>query len=98
MNMFCRISWVVRYRLAADIVNRLLEGCGATNGLGQRCGRAPAPVTSHDSDGVGFVHVQVGVVQAADRADLDQRDRDAGPTNRQRNGFEGILEAELERD
>ena len=59
---------------------------------------ALAPVAAHDGERKSFVHVQVGVIQIADRAGLDQRNRDAGRAYRQRNGFERILETKLERD
>ena len=78
------VSGGIAQRLHADVVNRLLKGRTAT-GFGDGGNRAFAAFTAHDVDRIGFVDVQIGVIQGADCTRLNQRNRHAGGANLQRN-------------
>ena len=96
VNVLGSVASVVRNGFRADVIDRFFKN-GVTTGLGHGRYRAFSTVTTHQVDAVGFVDVEVGVVEVADLADLYQRNRHVGIANRQGNGFEVVFKAELER-
>ena len=97
VDVLARIGGVVRNRLDANVVDRFLESCAAT-GFDDGRNSAFAAVTAHDVDRVGFVDVQIAVVQVFHGTGLNQGNRHVGRPNWQGGGFEQILETELEGD
>ena len=81
----------------ANVVHWFFESCAATAGLHDRRGSALATVAAHHVDGIGFVQVEVGIVNVRHCAGLNEGNRDIfGTADIQAHIVEFVVELELE--
>ena len=65
---------LARKGLFANIVDRLVEFLFAIGLVGDTTSVARTPVIAHHVDGVGFTHIELGVIDGTDGARIDDRD------------------------
>ena len=100
VDVIARVGVVLRNGLAADVVDRLLEGGGGPFDPRDRLSRTAAAFAADDREGVGFLTIEVGrvVLAGTERPDVDERDRDLDATHSHREVLRGDGRTELERD
>ena len=94
VNVLPCVGGVIGDGLGSDVVHRLFKSAAA-GGFYHRAARTFAPLAAHYVDAVGFVDIQVGVVEGADGSGLHQRNRHTGCADLKRNRLQVVLKAKL---
>ena len=76
--------------------HRFVKFSCSADRVGQARSASVTPVTPDQIDGIGFTHIELGIIDRAYRARVDQRDQYVLVSDFQRQFVGRILEAELE--